>query len=119
MLDRTSTSRCSIGPVVPLPAPKAVLDALDEHLGDDVGEHRKTPSAFELQFTLDNTRRSTRCSCSTGGAQLPIFRVIVIVTVNGTPDVLIDGVVTKQQVTPGTGRGPLDADGHAASTSPR
>jgi hypothetical protein len=93
-----------IGPLVPLPAPKAVIDALTS-ISVTTSSVPKTPSAFELQFTLDNTSALQTLFLLSGGAQLPIFRVIVIVTVNGTPDVLIDGVVTKQQVTPGQDAG--------------
>ncbi len=32
---------------------------------------------------------------------IPMIRVVIIVTVNGTPDVLMDGVMTHDQVTPG------------------
>ena len=111
MLDRRSTSRLLIGPLVPLPAPQAVVDALTS-VEVTTSSVPRTPSGFELQFTLDNTSPLQTLFLLSGGAQLPIFRVIVIVTVNGTPDVLIDGVVTKQQVTPGQRRGSLHAVDH-------
>jgi hypothetical protein len=38
----------------------------------------------------------------TGGAVPPIMRVIIAATVNGTPYVLMDGVVTKQRLSPGS-----------------
>jgi hypothetical protein len=37
---------------------------------------------------------------------LPLLRVILIVTVNGMPDVLMDGIVTKVDVSPGSDGGP-------------
>jgi len=36
------------------------------------------------------------------GAQAPLMRVIIILTINGTPNVLMDGVMTNQQVSPGS-----------------
>ena len=35
-----------------------------------------------------------------GGGLFPLMRVVLVVTVNGTPDVLIDGVITKQDIAP-------------------
>ena len=37
-----------------------------------------------------------------GGALPPVLRTLIVATINGTPHVLMDGVVTKQDVTPGT-----------------
>jgi hypothetical protein len=33
-----------------------------------------------------------------GGALPPIMRVIIVATINGTPNVLMDGVITKQSI---------------------
>jgi hypothetical protein len=40
-----------------------------------------------------------------GGVSIPVVRVILIATVNGTPNVLIDGVIVKQDVSPGADAG--------------
>ena len=37
------------------------------------------------------------CFLLAGGASIPLMRVIIVVTVNGTPKVLMDGVITQQQ----------------------
>lgn len=93
-----------IGPVVPVPAPRAVLDALTQVTVTTTTETRK-PSGFELKFQLDNRSPLHTVFLMTGGSQLPIFRVVIVVTVNGTPDVLVDGVITKQEIKPGADAG--------------
>src|SRR5262249_3111783 len=92
-----------IGPAVPVPVPREVLDALTGvQVITSAGE---TASGFELTFTL-----STRSPLHTlfllgGGAAIPLVRVLLIATVNGTPEVLIDGVMTHHQVSPGANPG--------------
>ncbi|MGI8917677.1 MAG: hypothetical protein ACR2H6_03670 [Pyrinomonadaceae bacterium] len=87
-----------IGPVVPAPVPKAVLDALT---GVEVKAKTDGPSLFQLTFTLNN-RSPLHTLFLVAGAQTPLLRVIIILTINGTPNVLMDGVMTNQQVTPGS-----------------
>lgn len=91
-----------IGPAVPVPVPKSVLDSL---LSVEVANNTDGPSVFQLKFTL-----STRSSLHTlfllsGGSSLPLVRVVIVATVNGTPEVLIDGVMTQQEVSPGSDAG--------------
>ena len=78
-----------IGPAVPLPAPKAVIDALDsvEVTINSTGTQR-----LQLSFTLSNRSPLQTVSCSRrpAGAEL---RVVIMVTVNGIPQVLMDGVM--------------------------
>ncbi|HEX6649349.1 MAG TPA: hypothetical protein VF075_07410 [Pyrinomonadaceae bacterium] len=87
-----------IGPVVPVPVPKPVLDALTSV---EVKANTDGPSAFQLTFTLNN-RSPLHTLFLIAGAQTPLLRVIIIVTINGTPNVLMDGVMTNQQVSPGS-----------------
>jgi hypothetical protein len=87
-----------VGPVVPLPLPKAALEALT---GVTVMSRTDGPSLFQLSFTLNN-RSPLHTLFLVAGAQTPLLRVIIIVTVNGAPQVLMDGVMTNQQVTPGS-----------------
>jgi hypothetical protein len=87
-----------IGPVVPVPAPKAALDALT---GVTVTSSAGSPSGFQLSFTLNN-RSPLHTLFLIAGAQTPLLRVIIVLTVNGAPQVLMDGVMTNQQVTPGS-----------------
>ena len=92
-----------IGPLVPIPAPRVVIEALNEVTvtTNDVGQ-----SGFQLSFTLStHSPLHTLFLMSAGGSALPILRVVIVVTLNGTPNVLMDGVVTKQQVLPGSDAG--------------
>ncbi len=89
-----------VGPAVPVPVPQVMLDALSsvEVTSRDVGA-----SGFQLSFTLSNRSPLHTFFLLTGGSQIPVMRVIIVVTFNGTPNVLMDGVITHQQVTPGSG----------------
>lgn len=91
-----------IGPAVPVPVPQVVLDALTsiEVTNRDVGA-----SGFQLSFTLNNRSPLHTLFLLGGGSPVPLMRVIVVATLNGTPNVLIDGVVTNQQVVPGSDAG--------------
>ena len=86
-----------VGPVVPVPVPKPVLDALTEV---QVTTAAGTPSGFSLSFTLNN-RSPLHTLFLIAGAQTPLLRVIIVVTINGQANVLMDGVMTNQQVSPG------------------
>jgi hypothetical protein len=93
-----------IGPVVPVPVPQSVLDALT---GVQITSSAEpgTPSGFQLTFSLSTQSPLHTLFLLSAGSQLPIVRVILIATVNGVPDVLMDGVVTKQDVSPGSDPG--------------
>lgn len=85
-----------MGPVVPVPVPKAVVDALTEvTVTNAVG----TASGFELKFSISNQSVFTNLMLLLGQVG-PLLRTILIVTTKGMPEVLIDGVVTMHQVTP-------------------
>jgi hypothetical protein len=86
-----------VGPVVPVPVPQSVLDALT---GITVTKSAGSRSGFQLSFTLSN-RSPLHTIFLVAGGQTPLLRVIIIVTINGTPNVLMDGVMTNQQVSPG------------------
>ncbi len=85
-----------IGPGVPLPAPREVLEAVQEiRVESGSGEAQ---SGFELTLSLSNRSPLHTLFLLTGGASIPIFRVVVALTVRGTPHVLIDGVMTHHEV---------------------
>jgi hypothetical protein len=89
-----------VGPLVPVPAGRDVLDAL-ESVQVEVGSG-DTPSGFELVFRL--SRRSplhTMFLLGAGAAPLPLLRVVVAVTIGGTSKVLVDGVMTNTEVRDG------------------
>ena len=85
-----------LGPVVPLPAPREALDAL-EQVSVEAGSG-ETQSGFELVFRLSNRSPLHTLFLHTGGVGIPILRVVVAVTVNGETTVLADGVMTHHEV---------------------
>jgi hypothetical protein len=87
-----------IGPGIPLPAPKAVIDALTSV---QVTSNTEGASGFQLTFTLASNSALPTLFLLTGNSPLPIFRVIIMVIVRGLPEVLMDGVVTRTEVAPG------------------
>jgi hypothetical protein len=91
-----------VGAVLPSPAPQVVIDALTdvEVTTSDTG-----PTVFQLTFGLSTRSPLHTIFLISGGAPLLFLRVIVAVTVNGTPSVLADGVVTNHQVLPGADAG--------------
>ncbi|MDQ6706832.1 MAG: hypothetical protein M3Z85_12765 [Acidobacteriota bacterium] len=93
-----------VGPVVPVPVPQTVLDSLTNVTVTSTSE-RRTPSGFELTFTLSNKSPLQTIFLLSGGAVIPLMRVVLIATVNGMPEVLIDGVITKQDIEPGANSG--------------
>ena len=86
-----------IGPVVPIAVSKVVIDALTsvEVTVNDTG-----PSVFQLSFSLSNRSPLQTIFLLSGGNPILLARVVLVATVNGTPNVLIDGVITNHQVTP-------------------
>ena len=87
-----------IGPAVPVPVPQEVLDALTRiRITSAAGEK----SGFQLTFTLSNRSPLHTLFLLSGGSPIPLVRVLIVVTTNGTPEVLMDGVMTNHEVTPG------------------
>ena len=87
-----------IGPIFPITAPRAVLDALAEVevKVEDVGQ-----SGFKLTFSIDKQSPLQILFLLTGGMPLLFMRVVIAVTVNGVSNVLIDGVITENHIAPG------------------
>src|SRR5262249_55567809 len=86
-----------VGPVVPVPVPQSVLDALTSI---QITNAAGSSSGFQLSFTLSN-KSALQTLFLVAGAQTPLLRVIIIATVNGSPQVLLDGVITNPQGNPG------------------
>lgn len=91
-----------IGPVVPVPVPRDVLDALT---GVEVTARAHGTSAFQLQFTLSTRSPLQTIFLLSGGSPIPLVRVLIVVTVNGAPEVLMDGMMTNHEVSPGSDAG--------------
>jgi hypothetical protein len=87
-----------MGPFVPLTVPRSVLDSLDaaEVTVNDVGA-----SGFQLTFLIDKQSPLQILFLLTGGSPLLFMRVVLVATVNGVANVLIDGVVTNNHIAPG------------------
>lgn len=90
-----------MGPAVPILVPKPVVDALSSV---KVTSAAGQPSGFELVFSFSNKSPLNTLLLLLGQVG-PFIRTIIYVTVNGRKQVLIDGVITHHQVTPGTGSG--------------
>ena len=89
-----------IGPLVPIPAPRVVMDALNEVTvtSSDDGN-----SGFQLTFSLSTqSPLHTLFLLTPGAISMPVLRVVIVATVKGTPNVIMDGVVTNQQISPGS-----------------
>jgi hypothetical protein len=90
-----------IGPAVPVPAPAAVLDALDGVQINSGGDR----GGFQLTFKVGKKSPLQTTLLPAGYFDPIVTRVIVIVTVRGIPNVLADGVVTRQEIAPGNDPG--------------
>src|SRR5262245_10405337 len=98
-----------IGPVTPRPAPRAVVEALTSV---DVTHSVDGPSGFQLTFSLSNRSLLQTSFLLAGASAIPLVRVVLVATINGTPAVLMDGIMTDHQVTPGeNGRSQLVVSG--------
>lgn len=91
-----------IGPVVPLPAPRIVLDALESV---EVTTAAGSASGFQMSLQINSQSELNTLFLITAGQStslgMPPLRVMMVVTLNGTPQVLFDGVMTNVQVQPG------------------
>jgi hypothetical protein len=89
-----------IGPV-PIPAPREVVDSLVQaKVETGSGE---TQSGFELIFELPARSPLRTLFLLTGGSSLPLMRVVLVVTINGSAQSIIDGVTTNVDTTAGEG----------------
>ena len=93
-----------IGPAVPVPVSQSVLDSLTSV--EVVTTAGTTSSGFELNFTMSNRSPHETLFLLAGGVSIPLVRVVIVVTINGTPEVLIDGVMTHHEMRPGSDGGP-------------
>ena len=91
-----------IGPIVPIPAPRVVLDALESV---EVRTATGAASGFQLKFSI--TARSELntifllAAGTNASAVTPALRVMLVLTMNGAPQPLFDGVMTNVQLQPG------------------
>jgi hypothetical protein len=85
-----------MGPTIPAPVPKLVLEALQSaQVTVSAGQR----SGFQLTFALGD-RSLINTTLLPAGYFDPKIRVILVVTVRGLPQVLMDGIITRQEVAP-------------------
>ena len=85
-----------IGPGLPVQAPKAVIDAI-QTVQVTSG---KDKSGFQITFAVSKQSLLLKTLLPAGYFDPITTRVIVMVTLGGFPHVLMDGVVTRQELTP-------------------
>lgn len=95
-----------IGPAVPVPVPQSVLNALTKVQVITTAGGPEAGSGFELTFSLEKRSPLQTLFLLSGGSSIPLVRVVLVATVNGTPEVLMDGVMTHHQLSPGENGGP-------------
>jgi hypothetical protein len=85
-----------IGPALPVPAPRVVVDAL-QSVQITSG---KDKSGFQLSFAVSKDSVLLNTMLPAGYFDPIATRVIVVVIIGGFPHVLMDGVVTRQELSP-------------------
>jgi hypothetical protein len=88
-----------IGPSVAVPAPSPLMEALQSV---EVRHSDDSQSAFQVTFQVGRSGPADLLDYSLVSNPLfkPFNRVILVVTFGAVPRVLIDGVITHQQLTP-------------------
>jgi len=88
------------GPTVPIPAPRALMEALESV---EVSRNATSRSGFQLVFKVARaTGVEAAAQHLVAQRLLAAFnRLILMVTLGGRPSVLIDGLITNRQLKPG------------------
>lgn len=92
-----------IGPAIPVPAPRAAIEALEKVQVQVNGGDM--PSGFELSFSLSKRSPLQTLFLLTGGSSIPIMRVVIMVSLGGISEVIMDGVMTHHEIRPGSDGG--------------
>jgi hypothetical protein len=85
-----------IGPAVPVIAPKVVMDALNSIQVTN----SKSNSGFQISFSVSKSSPLITTMLPAGYFDPITTRVIIIATLNGMPNVLMDGLVTNHELSP-------------------
>ncbi len=83
-----------MGKGIAKPVPQSVIDALT---GIQITSG-KDQSGFQMTFTMGKNSAIFKTLISRGFFEPVLTRVIIVVTFNGTPNVLMDGFITNQEV---------------------
>jgi len=96
-----------IGPIVPVPVPQMVMNALDSV---QVTTAAGSASGFQMSFQFSSKSELNTFFIIAGamnsGPATPPLRVMLIITLNGTPQPLFDGVMTNVEVQAGSNGSP-------------
>lgn len=85
-----------IGPGIPVPAPRVVIEALESVQVTSGKEN----SGFQVTFTAGTSSSLVTTMLPAGYFDPIVTRVVIMVTLNGLPNMLMDGVVTQQEAAP-------------------
>ena len=85
-----------VGPAVPIPAPQVVVDALTSVQVNSSTER----SGFQVTFGVSKDSPLLTTMLPAGYFDPIITRVMIIVTVGGLPNVIMDGMITRQELAP-------------------
>jgi hypothetical protein len=85
-----------IGPGLPVPVPQSVMDALVS-ISVNSGKEK---TGFQITFAVSKTSPLIQYMLPAGYFDPIVTRVIIIVTVNSFPNVIMDGIVTRQELAP-------------------
>lgn len=91
-----------LGPGYPVPASPELVDALTSV---EVTTTSGKTSGFQLSFSLGTRSPLQTVLLLAGGSVPAIMRVVLVATVSGMPEVLIDGVITHVEGSPGIEKG--------------
>lgn len=83
-----------VGPAVPVPLPQPVMQALQSV---QVTSSTGSRSGFQVSFSIEN-RSPLHTLLVLAGGQVPWLRVLIVLTVNSLPSVLMDGLITRQEI---------------------
>ena len=93
---RGITLRLALGTSRPAPAPQFIAEALQSV---EVTQCDQSPSGFQLLFNAERTKGfSSDYELLSRSLLAPKTRVILTITLNGTPSILMDGFITQQEL---------------------
>lgn len=91
-----------IGPIIPIPVPALMIDALDSVTATSSADSN---SGFQLRFKVNSKSELNTIFLIAAGQNtnvgMPPLRVVLILTINGRPQPLFDGVTTNVEVQAG------------------
>jgi hypothetical protein len=90
------------GPVVALPVPKPLIDAL---VSAEVTESATGRSGFQLTFTLADDSILQTFFLLAAGSPVPLLRVVLMATFGSLPQVIVDGIILHHEVQPDAMKG--------------